>query len=158
VTPPDDARGRFAGHPYLLEIDGTVRAAFRECSGLGADTDRVDLHEGTGGGRVRMVAPPPTRITLRSGVADVRGGLWDWLRSFEDGLPRTDVAIVLLDERGLARLRWALQHARPRKWEGPTLTAKGGGDVAIESLELEHEGLTITEPEQGAERRPHDDP
>jgi hypothetical protein len=31
---------------------------------------------------------------------------------------------------------WRLKNAMPIKWTGPTLTGKGGGDVAIEELVL----------------------
>ena len=39
-------------------------------------------------------------------------------------------------------LRWHLRDAWPVKFEGPTLNATGN-EVAIETLELAHEGLEI---------------
>ena len=34
-----------------------------------------------------------------------------------------------------------LRNAQPKKWTGPTLAAKGGGEVAMEELHLVHEGI-----------------
>ena len=54
--------------------------------------------------------------------------------------PRT-VTIVLLDEARNAVLSLVLKNAQPKKWVGPTLAAKGGGEVAMEELHLVHEGI-----------------
>ena len=38
-------------------------------------------------------------------------------------------------------LSLVLKNAQPKKWAGPTLAAKGGGEVAMEELHLVHEGI-----------------
>jgi phage tail-like protein len=45
------------------------------------------------------------------------------------------------EDRSEAVLTWKLRNAMPIKWTGPTLTAKGGGDVAMEELVLSVETL-----------------
>ena len=52
------------------------------------------------------------------------------------------MTITLLDEQRQAVLRWQLRNALPVKIEAPTLNATGN-EVAIETLELAHEGLEI---------------
>jgi len=52
------------------------------------------------------------------------------------------VLITLLDQADNAVLVWRLRNAWPCKWTGPVLNA-GSSDVAIEQLELCHEGLEI---------------
>ncbi len=52
-----------------------------------------------------------------------------------------DVVITLRDEAGEDQMRWLLRGTVPRNWTGPTLAAKGGGDVAMEELTLSAEGL-----------------
>jgi hypothetical protein len=42
----------------------------------------------------------------------------------------------LLDERRSMVCQWVLSNAQPKKWVGPTLSAKGGGEVAMEELQL----------------------
>ena len=39
-------------------------------------------------------------------------------------------------EQAAATRRDILQAAQPKKWVGPTLAAKGGGEVAMEELHL----------------------
>jgi phage tail-like protein len=36
---------------------------------------------------------------------------------------------------------FTLTKAQPKKWTGPTLAAKGGGEIAMEELHLVHEGI-----------------
>jgi phage tail-like protein len=55
---------------------------------------------------------------------------------------RRNVTIVLLNERREAVLRWNAENAWISKIEGPALKASSN-DVAMESLELVHEGLTL---------------
>ena len=49
--------------------------------------------------------------------------------------PRT-VTITLLDEKRATVCSWVLKFAQPKKWVGPTLAAKGGGEVTMEELHL----------------------
>ena len=75
-------------------------------------------------------------VTLKRGVvADLR--LFEWIKDTRDGLhePRT-VTVVLFDEARNPVCRWVLGNAQPKKWMGPTLAAKGGGEVAMEELHL----------------------
>ncbi len=52
-----------------------------------------------------------------------------------------NVTITLLDEARNPVATCALRNAQPKKWTGPTLAAKGGGEVAMEELHLVHEGI-----------------
>jgi phage tail-like protein len=51
------------------------------------------------------------------------------------------VTITLLDEARSPVVVFKLLKAQPKKWTGPTLAAKGGGEVAMEELHLVHEGI-----------------
>jgi len=52
-----------------------------------------------------------------------------------------EVSATLLDEARQPVATWVLTNAQPKKWSGPTLAAKGGGEVAMEELSLVHEGI-----------------
>jgi hypothetical protein len=54
------------------------------------------------------------------------------------------VVITLRDEAAVDVESWTLTGVIPLKYTGPTLAAKGGGDVAMEELVLSAEGLTFT--------------
>ena len=55
--------------------------------------------------------------------------------------PAERVTITLLDEARNAVATWTLRRAQPKKCTGPTLAAKGGGEVAMEELHPLHEGI-----------------
>ena len=84
-------------------------------------------------------------ITLKRGyTSDL--SLWKWFRSFEQGvLQRTTMSITLLDEQHNPVLVWRVLRAWPCKYSGPLLNAKTS-DVAIETLEICHEGIELAGP------------
>ena len=55
--------------------------------------------------------------------------------------PRRDVTIVAVDD-GVVTRRWTARNAFPTKVQASDLKADGN-EVAIETLELAHEGLTL---------------
>jgi phage tail-like protein len=127
---------------FLVEIDGIARAAFQECSGFDSTVDVIDHREGGENTTLRKL-PGLTKysnIVLKRGITDDRQ-LYDWHRRIVRGdLERKNGSIVLLDRRGQEVARWNFVRAWPSKWDGPDLSAEGN-DVAIETLELAHEGV-----------------
>lgn len=83
-------------------------------------------------------------VTLKRGLVGSTD-LFEWLKGVRDGTadPR-QVTITLLDEARNPVASWRLYRAQPKKWTAPTLAAKGGGDVAMEELQLVHEGIEYT--------------
>jgi phage tail-like protein len=70
-------------------------------------------------------------------------GLWTW---YEAGLTqslgaRRDGAIVLMTPAGTRAVAWEFRAGLAAKWSGPELHA-GQDAVAVESLEVAHQGLT----------------
>jgi phage tail-like protein len=128
---------------FLVEIDGITVAAFSEVSGLESETDVIEYRVGGDTNTVRKL-PGLTRyanIVLRRGVTQ-DAELWNWRRTVEEGaVDRRNGSIVLLDDDRTPVLRWNFFRGWISKWVGPTLNAKGN-DVAIETLEIAHEGLT----------------
>jgi phage tail-like protein len=81
-------------------------------------------------------------VTLRRGLTASRD-LWEWWQTVRDGaLQRRDVRITLLDDAGNEVLRWVLRDAWIAKIEASDLDAQAN-EVAIESVELAHEGLEL---------------
>ena len=127
---------------YLVEIDGITRAAFHEVSGFDSTIDIIEHREGGDNTSPRKL-PGMTKhsnIVLKWGLTDDTQ-LYQWHRDAVNGnLQRRNGSIVLLDRRGQEVARWNFVRAWPCKWDGPDLTAEGN-DVAIETLELAHEGV-----------------
>lgn len=139
---PSDPLGRFN---FLLEIDGITAAAFSEVSGLSCEVDVIEYREG--GEKAGTVRKIPglrkyTNITLKRGMTSDKS-LWNWFNSVATGnVQRANGSIVLLDSTRQPVLRWNFRNGWPRKWEGPALNARSS-DVAIETLEIAHEGLEL---------------
>ena len=118
-------------------------AGFSECSGLEATLEVFEYKEG---GLNDHVHKFPTRasfanITLKHGVIYLYDDLWSWHNDWVLGQgKRKDGLIVLQDEERMPAKIWRFKQGIPMKWVGPALNANQSS-VAIESLEIAHEGL-----------------
>jgi phage tail-like protein len=112
---------------------------FSDVSGLGVDIEYAEYRNGNEPfNTVRKIAGVYKNddITLKRGLVGSIT-LFEWLRAVATGEhePRL-VTISLLDEARELVGSWELRNAQPKKWTGPTLAAKGGGEVAMEELSL----------------------
>jgi phage tail-like protein len=124
--------------------EGTIIGGFSDCSGLGVDVSYSEYRNGNE--KVNTVRKVPNThknddITLKRGLVG-SDDLFQWVKTVRDGTadPR-DVKITMMDEARNAVATFKLHRAQPKKWSGPTLAAKGGGEVAMEELHLVHEGI-----------------
>jgi len=84
-----------------------------------------------------------SNITLKRGVVASDNDFFAWLSTVKPATgERRDLVISLLNEKHAPVKTWKLQRAFPVKVEGPQLKASGN-EVAIESIELAHEGLEV---------------
>lgn len=138
-----DPEGNFI---FSLEINGQEVAQFKECSGLKSTTDVFELIEG-GMNQATHKLPGQSRwgnLTLRYGVTNTTYML-EWRNrilqdSFSD---RRNGSIVLRTTQMEEVRRYNFVQAWPVAWDGPTFDA-AAADLAIESLELAHHGITVT--------------
>jgi phage tail-like protein len=119
--------------------EDTIVGGFSDVSGLGNEVKFSEYRNGNDKeNHVRKVANTETvdDVTLKRGmIGDLR--LFSWLKSTREGDHDPQVVtITLLDEARAQVCRWILTGAQPKKWVGPTLAAKGGGEVAMEELHL----------------------
>ena len=129
---------------FIVEIDGIGAAGFTECSGLSTITDVIEYREGNerGGTRKLPGLTKFTNIVLKRGMTRSRD-LWNWRKTVIDGaVERKSGVIVLLADNHTPVGRFRFRNGWPAKWEGPPLNAKSN-EVAIESLEIAHEGLDV---------------
>jgi phage tail-like protein len=124
--------------------EGTVIGGFSEVSGLGVDVQYAEYRNGNEKFNTVRKVPNVHKmddVTLKRGLIGSTD-VFEWLKTVRDGkADARDVSISLLDEARQAVATWVLRRAQPKKWVGPTLNAKGGGDVAMEELHLVHEGI-----------------
>jgi phage tail-like protein len=129
----------YAAYNFLVEIDGIAVAGFSEVSGLELESDVIEYR--TGADDVTLRKLPGIRkfpnVMLKRGITGDTS-LFEWARSRD----RRNAVVVLLDDGREPVLRWRLRNAWPAKYAGPALNAKNS-EVAIETLELVHEGLEL---------------
>ncbi|HZI62409.1 MAG TPA: phage tail protein [Pyrinomonadaceae bacterium] len=138
----NDPYGQFN---FLIEIDGVVKGGFSEASGLTTDTNVIEYREGAEQNGTTRKLPGLMKynnIVLKRGWTKDKS-LWAWRKKVIDGkTQRNSGSIVLLDEARNEALRWNFREGWPSKWEGPALNAKTS-EVAVETLEIAHEGLEL---------------
>lgn len=82
-------------------------------------------------------------ITMKKGIFVKDNTFFDWFTKVNmNTIERQTVIIKLLDEGGAPTMTWTLVNAFPTKVTGTDLKSEGN-EVAIESIEIAHEGLTV---------------
>jgi phage tail-like protein len=141
----DQRNDPYRAFNFVLEIDKVPKGAFSEVGGLTADGDAVDYREGTDlQSNVRKLVGlrKYTNLTLKRGYTQDKA-LWQWYTNIMNGMPdRRNVTIALMNVARQVVMRWHAENAWINKIEGPSFKASGN-EVAMESLELVHEGLTL---------------
>jgi phage tail-like protein len=127
---------------FLVEIHSLILAGFHQVSGLDATIDVVEHREGGQNNTTRKLLGLAKfgNIQLRKGMTSDMV-LHDWHhRNVEGATERHNGSIIVLNRAGGVVARWDFYRAWPTKYQGPEFNAEGN-DVAIELLELAHEGL-----------------
>jgi phage tail-like protein len=119
---------------------------FQEVSGLDAGSQPLEYRHGDSPvfGAIKMPGLKKfSDVTMKKGVFKGDNQFWDWFNQIKmNTLPRKTVTISLLDEAGAPTMVWTLANAFPTKITGTDLKAQGN-EVAVETIVISHEGLTI---------------
>lgn len=125
---------------------GGTKIGFTEVSGLDIETEVVEYREGSNPEYSKVKMPGMQKfsnITLKRGTFQSDNDYFKWWNTVKlNTIERRDVTISLLNENHEPVVTWKVKNAWPTKIQSTDLKADGN-DVAIESLELAHEGLTI---------------
>ncbi|MDR8390618.1 phage tail protein [Aliifodinibius sp. S!AR15-10] len=130
---------------FTVEWGGT-RIGFTEVSGLTVELQSIDYREGNA--KEYQVTKMPgipqySNITLKRGIYRGDNEFFQWLNTVQmNNIERRDLTISLLNEEHEPVTVWKVKEAWPCKVEGPSLNSTGN-EVAVETIELCHEGLTI---------------
>jgi phage tail-like protein len=128
--------------------DSQNTVSFSEVSGLTLEADAIDYRGGADVGLSVQKIPGLLKygaVKFARGIAPAAAGngLFDWYKTHVAGsVERRDVTVSLLNEELSPVMVWKLKRAWPSKLEGPGLKGSGN-EIAIESMELIHEGIEI---------------
>jgi phage tail-like protein len=125
---------------------GPLEGAFRECSGLGSESQIVEYKAAGSKGQEVVIKQPGAlkweNIVLKRGITkDLK--LWEWRKQVEDGDvvgARRDGSVFMYDQKGTLVASWHFRQGWPSGLSGPQLNA-AANEVAVETLTIAHEGI-----------------
>ena len=126
---------------------GDQEMSFQEVTGLDAQSEEIKYR--TGDSPIYSVIKMPglikySNVTMKKGIFKGDNKFWDWFNQIKmNTIKRIDITISLLDEADAPAMTWTLKNAWPTKISGYELKAEGN-EVAVESIEIVHEGMTIS--------------
>lgn len=130
---------------FQVEWGGT-KIGFTEVSGLDVETEVVEYRHGSSPEYSKTKMPglrKYSNITLKRGTFASDNEYFTWFNTVKlNKIERRDITISLLNEEHQPVVVWKVKNAWPSKVQSTDLKADGN-EVAIESMELVHEGLTI---------------
>lgn len=119
---------------------------FQEVSGLDTETQVIEYRAGNSPifSTVKMPGLKKyNNVTLKKGVFKSDNKFWDWFNQIKmNTIKREPMTISLLDETNAPTMVWTLVNAWPTKITGTDLKSDGN-EVAVETIEIAHEGITI---------------
>ncbi|GAB3899917.1 phage tail protein [Larkinella knui] len=130
---------------FRVEWGGT-KIGFTEVSGLEVSTEVIEYRDGSSPEYSKVKMPGMQKfsnITLKRGTFKGDNEFFNWWNTVQlNKIERRDLTISLLNENHEPTVVWKIKNAWPVKVQSTDLKADGN-EVAIETLELAHEGLTI---------------
>ena len=125
---------------------GGADIGFTEISGLEVSTDVIEYREGSNPSFSKVKMPGIIKfnnVTMKRGIFKGNNEFYAWWNSNAlNTAERRDIIIPLLNERHEPVVVWKLMNAFAVKIQSTDLKADGN-EVAIETMEIAHEGLTI---------------
>lgn len=126
---------------------GTEVMSFQEVSGLDVQSEEIKYRKGDSNvfSPVKMPGLKKySNVTMKKGIFKGDNKFWDWFKQISmNTIARKTVIISLLDEGGKPAMVWTLSNAWPTKITGTDMKSEGN-EVAIETIEIAHEGLEIS--------------
>ena len=130
---------------FQVKWDSEVMS-FQEVSGLDVEAQPIEYRHGDSPEFSTISMPGLKKsgnVTMKKGVFKSDNKFWDWFNQIKmNTIKRVPVTISLLDEGGAPTMVWTLANAWPTKISSTDMKADGN-EVAIESIEIAHEGVTI---------------
>jgi phage tail-like protein len=125
---------------------GGAKIGFSEVSGLSVETDVVEYRDGSSPEYHKIKMPGMQKfgnITMKRGIFEGDNDYFKWWNTVAlNTIERRDVTISLLNENHEPVVVWKIKNAWPSKVQSTDLKSDDNG-VAIETIELAHEGLVM---------------
>jgi len=131
---------------YFKVLMNSTEISFQEVSGLDTESQPIEYRHGDNPLFSALKMPGIAKygiVTMKKGVFKSDNKFWDWYNQIKmNTIKKEPVIISLLDETGNPTITWTLTNAFPTKISSTDFKSDGN-EVAIETIEISHEGLTI---------------
>ncbi|MGB2798550.1 MAG: phage tail protein [Dehalococcoidia bacterium] len=131
---------------FFVDIGNVITGSFRECGGLGSETELIESKEALKGGFTVYIKTPGAlkweNISLKRGITNSME-IWEWRKEVEQGNvegARMNGSIIMYDSEGQQSARWNFIRGWPQKVSGPSFNATSN-EIGVEELVIVHEGL-----------------
>lgn len=125
---------------------GGSKIGFTEVTGLNIENEIIEYRDGASPEYHKIKMPGLQKfgnITLKRGMFHGDNEFFQWLNTVSlSNVERRDVSIALLNENHEPVYLWRVKNAFPVKVVAPDLKSDAN-EVAVESIEIAHEGLVI---------------
>ena len=133
---------------FRVECDGLGGViSCTEVSGLKNTTDTIDYRPGDDPTWIKQKIPGMKsfeNVTIKKGVFSGDSRMYDWWSDVQANPERReDMIVSLLDEEENPIFVWTITNVWPVSIAGADLSADGN-EIAIETLELAHEGIVTS--------------
>ena len=132
------------GFSYSLDLSGKAAGMFSEVSGIGSETEIIEVKATDPSGRDYIKKVPGrlkfTDITLKRGITD-NLDFYNWRKLVEDGKiadARINATITMYNQLLAPVAQWNLTNAWPAKITGPSMTADSNA-IGIEELTITYD-------------------
>jgi phage tail-like protein len=149
----DDAGKQGSAWPmpkFRFEVDfgpDLKGIAFQEVSGMDAESQVIEYRNSNSPLFSTQKMPGIAKygnVTMKRGVFANEKSFWNWHNEISmNTVKRRTVAIKLLDESGAVTMQWQLANAWPTKITSTDLKSDGN-EVAVDTIEIAHEQIIIT--------------
>ena len=134
-------------HKFYFQVEwDSEKMSFQEVSGLDIEAQPIEYRHGDSPQFSTIKMPGIKKsgnVTMKKGVFKSDNKFWDWFNEIKmNTIKRKTVTIKLLDEAGSPTMTWTLANAWPTKITGTDMKSDGN-EVAVETIEIAHEGVTI---------------
>ena len=130
---------------FQVEWGGNT-LAFTEVSGLTKESEVIEYRHGASPEYHKVKQPgleKLSNITLKRGTFHGENMFHEWMDTISmNTVIRRDVTISLLNDQHMPVVVWKVKNAWPVKIQSTDLKADGN-EVAIETMEVAHEGFTV---------------
>jgi phage tail-like protein len=125
-----------------LDWGSLTNIPFQEVSGLDVEAQPINYRHSN---EITMPGiAKNSSVTMKKGFSADGNIFWDWYNTIKTNtIQRQNIVIKLIDEAGNPMMTWTLLNAWPISITATEMESEGN-EVAIESIEINHEGLTIT--------------